>query len=220
MPLGRSAALALARRMVSCKCKYMGGPAHSSSHQRSIKRTFHCSRALGKAARPPQCSMAFITAVKLKAFKSVGGDWLEVHFDRGLNAVVGALLARPTFGVLSERDREAGAHSVASEDARRCGRGAASASPLLAAGAGRRRLRAAPAPPLSIHSPPPAPRVCRPQRLRQVIPAGCAVLCVCSAPQVLQRGLAGRPGQQRQQRGAAGAVRPGAAFQLCGLCPP
>ena len=34
--------------------------------------------------------MAFITAVKLKAFKSVGGDWLEVHFDQGLNAIVGA----------------------------------------------------------------------------------------------------------------------------------
>ncbi|PRW20630.1 putative polyamine transporter isoform A [Chlorella sorokiniana] len=36
-----------------------------------------------------QAIMAHITAVRLKAFKSVGGGWQEFRFDRGLNAIVG-----------------------------------------------------------------------------------------------------------------------------------
>ena len=35
--------------------------------------------------------MAHITAVRLKAFKSVAGGWQEFRFDPGLNAIVGAL---------------------------------------------------------------------------------------------------------------------------------
>ncbi len=38
--------------------------------------------------------MAHITAVRLKAFKSVAGGWQEFRFDRGLNAIVGARLQR------------------------------------------------------------------------------------------------------------------------------
>lgn len=40
---------------------------------------------------PPAGVMAHITAVRLKAFKSVAGGWQEFRFDPGLNAIVGAL---------------------------------------------------------------------------------------------------------------------------------
>lgn len=36
-----------------------------------------------------QAAMAHVRSVRLKAFKSVTDEWLEVPFDRGLNAVVG-----------------------------------------------------------------------------------------------------------------------------------
>ena len=61
--------------------------------------------------------MAFITAVKLKAFKSVGSDWLEVHFGRGLNAVVGApYWLSGQFASCGERDRAAGTVFAASRN--------------------------------------------------------------------------------------------------------
>lgn len=118
-------------------------------------------------AQPPSLPagiMAHITAVRLKAFKSVAGGWQEFRFDRGLNAIVG--------------------ECVSADEA------------------GRRQLMlvvGVQVPPAMLTGCLPS---CRPQWLRQVIPAGCPLLCLCgSAPHVCRR-LAGRPGQQRQQRGA------------------
>ena len=49
-----------------------------------------CCRRLVAALFSLQAIMAHITAVRLKAFKSVAGGWQEFRFDRGLNAIVGA----------------------------------------------------------------------------------------------------------------------------------
>ena len=42
--------------------------------------------------------MHYVGRVRVKAFKSVGGEWIELSFEKGLNAIVGKRRAQPALG--------------------------------------------------------------------------------------------------------------------------
>lgn len=65
-------------------------------------RTLHLARS--RRCLAARQAMAHITSVRLKAFKSVGSEWVDVPLSRGLCAIVGEFI--PSGGPLTVQQRQ------------------------------------------------------------------------------------------------------------------